>query len=219
MGFLAYCLASVIRLVSVTWRIEIDRHAVAHGNENVVYAFRHGDLLALAALHRGQGLHVMVSQSRDGEFAAAVLECLGYRTIRGSSSKGGVTALRMGLKCLKEGAGLGLAVDGPRGPRGHVGPGVEFLATQAACVVRWVVVEVRPAIRLNTWDQFAIPLPFSRVRVVYGDIEPIDGQKDGAIVDQLEESLGSVSLPEASRGRFSRALTTAEASLGAPSRE
>ncbi|MEE2752258.1 MAG: DUF374 domain-containing protein [Myxococcota bacterium] len=219
MRFLARWLSVAIRLVSKTWRIEVDTSAVSLDNENVIYAFLHGDVLPLVAIHRDQGAYALVSRSQDGEFAGNVLSGLGYLILRGSSSRGGAAALRAGMRCLGEGGALGLAVDGPRGPRGCVSPGVEYLATKTGCVVRWAAIDVSPALRLSTWDRFVIPLPFSRLRVVYGDIQPAENSETGALRAQVEESLLSSFVVAPSRGRLSRALTTADASLGAPSRE
>lgn len=211
---------SAIRCLAWTWRIEeVSRGAHEPGNTNVVYAFLHGDLLPLSVAHRNEGVSALVSLSGDGDLAAGVLKRFGYRLLRGSSSRGGVAALRAAVERLEAGGAVALAVDGPRGPRGSVSPGVAWLAGYTKCSVRCVVVAAQHSIVLSTWDRFVIPLPFSRVRLFYADIPAggVDAVDDAAISNQLLEL--SESCSEASRGRLSRALTTAEPSFGLLSRE
>src|SRR5713226_9916341 len=47
---------------------------------------------------RGKGLTVLVSQHRDGELITQVLRHLKFKSIRGSTTRGGVAALRRMLK-------------------------------------------------------------------------------------------------------------------------
>src|SRR3990172_1850258 len=88
---------TLIRLLGRTWRIsivgqeEVDK--VWGRGKRVLYAFWHGRLLALCYTHRRQGIRVLVSQHRDGEFIAKTIEKLGFGTVRGSSSKGGAKAV------------------------------------------------------------------------------------------------------------------------------
>src|SRR6185295_4715210 len=65
---------------------------------------------------RGRKIVVMVSRSKDGELVARALHRLGYRTARGSSSKGGREALAELTDLVREGWGAAIVADGPRGP-------------------------------------------------------------------------------------------------------
>jgi lysophospholipid acyltransferase (LPLAT)-like uncharacterized protein len=47
---------------------------------------------------RGKGLTVLVSQHRDGELITQIMRHLGFRAIRGSSTRGGVAAVRRMLR-------------------------------------------------------------------------------------------------------------------------
>ncbi|MDP6462066.1 MAG: DUF374 domain-containing protein, partial [Gemmatimonadota bacterium] len=126
---------SVVLSLGTTWRV---RHV---GRENavrarsmggpVIYAFTHGVLLPLVYTHRRRGIHILASQSRDGDRIAAVAGHLGYESVRGSSSRGGREALARLVECAKAGHDLGITPDGPRGPRGSVSPGVVVMASRA----------------------------------------------------------------------------------------
>src|SRR5437763_600028 len=47
---------------------------------------------------RGKGLTLLISQHRDGELITQVMRHLGFRAVRGSSTRGGVHALRKMLR-------------------------------------------------------------------------------------------------------------------------
>lgn len=161
--FLSAILAFFVRSLARTWRVTRDPLPVS---APFVAAFLHGEQLPLVALHRDLPMDGVASQSRDGALLAGVLARLGYGVIRGSTSRGGAEALLAGVVSIRAGRCPALAVDGPRGPAGRVGPGAQALARRAAVPLLWVRVEAS-GVRLRTWDQFLIPWPFVRVRVRY----------------------------------------------------
>ncbi|MGW8283322.1 MAG: DUF374 domain-containing protein, partial [Gemmatimonadota bacterium] len=59
-----------------------------------LYALWHQQLLMLTLLHRQQDIAVMISRSRDGDVTSRIVEKLGFRIVRGSSSRGGSEGLR-----------------------------------------------------------------------------------------------------------------------------
>lgn len=138
-----------------------------------VVACWHGELLPLMLAYRGRGIVVLVSHSRDGARLAAVLGALGYRTVRGSSSRGAHAAARTMLGMLEEGATVALAVDGPRGPRHSVAPGAERLARLAGCPVL-AVRAIGSGLRLPTWDRAWLPWPGAVVTVQTQRLGPED---------------------------------------------
>jgi lysophospholipid acyltransferase (LPLAT)-like uncharacterized protein len=114
-----------------------------------------------------------VSRFRDGDLADSLLRRLGYITVRGSTEegkveKGGRTALLKLMQALKEGHTVAITVDGPKGPAGVVKEGVLFLAQKTEKPIVPVYVKVERAIRLNSWDRFVIPLPFTKARWLAG---------------------------------------------------
>ena len=112
---------------------------------------------------------LMISRSRDGAIIAAVARQTGWRTIRGSSSSGGRSALRAmihHLKCSKLAAHI---LDGPTGPMGVVKAGAIRLAHSARATIVPFSVSAQWALHFNSWDRFMLPLPFSRVTLTFGE--------------------------------------------------
>jgi lysophospholipid acyltransferase (LPLAT)-like uncharacterized protein len=61
--------------------------------------------------------------------------------------------------------------DGPRGPRYRVQPGVVTLAHKTGATNVPVTYNAKWRKVMRSWDSFVLPMPFSRVVVIYG--EPI----------------------------------------------
>ncbi|MFU8857709.1 MAG: lysophospholipid acyltransferase family protein [Deferrisomatales bacterium] len=129
----------------------------------VLWAFWHNRLLGPLVPYRDQKAGVVISQSRDGELIARVVEGFGYVALRGSSSRGGSQALRALLRHLRSGRDVAFTPDGPRGPRYTVRPGLAYLAARTGRpVVPLGVAYSRKAV-FSSWDRFQVPLPFSTV--------------------------------------------------------
>ena len=123
---------------------------------------------------RAQSAKGLISLSADGEFIAKAVARLGFPAVRGSSAnkdkvkqaKGGTQALRDGLKQLKVG-GLALTPDGPRGPARQMAEGLPLMAKLSGAPVLFIGISCKPAIRLNSWDEAVLPLPFGKGAVVW----------------------------------------------------
>ena len=111
---------------------------------------------------------VMISQSKDGELAAKIAERLGLVPVRGSSTRGGETALAAILKALKKNPAVIHIVDGPTGPKGLVKPGLISMAQISGAVIVPVIVSVDRAWIMRSWDRFLVPKPFSKVTIEWG---------------------------------------------------
>jgi lysophospholipid acyltransferase (LPLAT)-like uncharacterized protein len=161
-----------MRLFAATWRYDVaDRPeytAAAAAGERFVYAFWHSALLAGALLHRGEGIAVLVSQHRDGELIARLIQRLGYVAARGSSTRGGDAGVRELLAWAEQGRHLALTPDGPRGPAEQMKDGVYYLAVRTGRRVVPIGFGVRPAWVLRSWDRFRVPRPFAHVCVTHG---------------------------------------------------
>lgn len=141
------------------------------GKKPVVVALWHEELFALTCfgLRYGLDLATVVSQSRDGELIARVLQKLGYATARGSSSRGGVRALVAARKLMRQGKSVTVAIDGPRGPRRQAKSGVLHLAAATgAQLVPVRAVPSRAFVFKKSWDRFQLPVPFSSLSIIAG---------------------------------------------------
>lgn len=135
------------------------------------FAHWHGDEMALLALGGRIGVTILVSHSRDGETMARAAHSLGYRVVRGSSSRrGAVGGLLALIKAARAGDHVVLAVDGPRGPRGVCKPGIVRLAQKAGVPLLPAGVAVsRRYLFRKSWSQVYLPLPFARQVILIGD--------------------------------------------------
>ena len=135
-----------------------------------IFVFPHRSLLVCAHRFQNRGIAILISRSFDGELIARTVERLGFLAIRGSSSRGGSSALRQMAAAYAQGRRCAITTDGPRGPAMVVKPGAEQLA--ALVQAPWVgAFYARPSHTwtLNTWDRFLIPKPFSTVTVTWPD--------------------------------------------------
>ncbi len=160
------------------------------GSKRVVYAFWHCHIIPLTIAYAHQEACVLVSEHRDGEVIARVVHRLGFKTERGSTTRGGIKALKA-LVRFKEnprGGDIAITPDGPRGPARKAQKGAIFIALKTGFPIVPVGVAIDKPWVLNTWDGFQIPKPFSRCAVVAGDeIDPVG--ETGAGVSMSEESI------------------------------
>lgn len=140
----------------------------------------HQGIIPFMMHFRGRGALAMVSQSRDGELAARIAHRLGFRTARGSSSRGGREALSQMTDEFKKGCQAGLVVDGPRGPAREPKIGAIVLAQRTGAPILPMACQAQPGLRAHSWDQTLVPLPFSSVVIGIGDplIVPSDATPD-----------------------------------------
>ena len=94
----------------------------------VIIAFWHGRQLMMPLAYRGTSASILISQHRDGEIITNIMKKFGFCAIRGSSSRGGMQALRKLVSVGHQGQDLVVTPDGPRGPACHVQMGVMSLA-------------------------------------------------------------------------------------------
>jgi lysophospholipid acyltransferase (LPLAT)-like uncharacterized protein len=139
----------------------------------------------------GRGIHVLISKSQDGEWAARACARMGYRVHRGSSSAGARAKSFGGLRTLAraveaEHVLLGMALDGPRGPRREPKPGSLWLARRLGVPIVPVAIEARKAFRLGSWDRALIPFPFSRVEIKLGS--PVFPESMGDLARAMEDA-------------------------------
>jgi len=133
-----------------------------------IFAFWHRSLLTCAHRFRNRNIAILISRSFDGELIARTVELLGFRAIRGSSSRGGATALRQMAEAYRAGHICAFTADGPRGPNMIAQPGPVSLAqlVDAPWVGAFYALP-QNAWTLKSWDRFLIPKPFSRVLLTW----------------------------------------------------
>ncbi|WP_372683410.1 lysophospholipid acyltransferase family protein [Desulfosarcina sp.] len=158
----------LVKLISRTYRCRLvdaqhEQDALdTHGT--VVYASWHQRFFpGITFFATRKPIAIMISQSRDGEMIARVADILGWRSVRGSSTRGGVQALKALRSLTRRGYRVGHIVDGPQGPFGVVKPGLITIAQFSGAPILPVVTSAERRWVFSSWDRFMVPKPFSRV--------------------------------------------------------
>jgi lysophospholipid acyltransferase (LPLAT)-like uncharacterized protein len=179
---------------SLSWKAEGLEHLHFEGSgRRPIMAFWHGRVLTATYYFRRRGIVVMISENFDGEWIARIIEQFGFRTSRGSSSRGGRRALLQLKREMERGRPSGFAVDGPRGPARHAQPGAIWLAKLTGHPVVPFHMEASSYWSLKSWDRTQIPRPFSTVALAVGAPIDVPADADEAALEarrvELEQSL------------------------------
>ena len=159
--------ALAIRLLGITLRYEDRAEPGVMPGYTIpgpaVFAIWHRSLLACADRFKNLGVAILISPSFDGELIARTVELLGFKAVRGSSSRGGAAGLRNMQAAYAAGYRCAFTADGPRGPVFKAKPGAAQLAVSAGVWVGCLYALPERAWELRSWDRLMIPKPFSRV--------------------------------------------------------
>jgi lysophospholipid acyltransferase (LPLAT)-like uncharacterized protein len=124
--------AAIIRVLGRSMRVESrgQEHvdALYRDGRNIILTFWHAQQLMIPIGYRGTGAHVLISQHQDGEIIARVIARFGHQAVRGSSTRGGMAALRELIRLGRSGHDVVVTPDGPKGPAQIVKLGVIQLA-------------------------------------------------------------------------------------------
>lgn len=132
-----------------------------------IYIFWHENILIPLYLRGHCHLAMLLSQHGDAEILAWVAKRMGFDCVRGSTHRGAAKALWELFERSKS-RHLTITPDGPRGPRRQLAQGPIYLASRLQLpLVPMGFGSDRPW-RVSSWDQFAVPRPFSRARAVIG---------------------------------------------------
>jgi len=167
----------LLQIWARTLRYEVDDRAGVVGKpvtENYIGALWHNRLLIFPLVLRrflpNRHGAALISASRDGDLLADAIHRFGYDVVRGSSSRLGASAILQLTEALAAGRDVVITPDGPRGPAYELGPGIIFLAQKSGAAVLPMNLEFSHCWRLGSWDRFIVPRPFSKVRVLIGQL-------------------------------------------------
>lgn len=158
----------------MTWRVSVEEPPELSSELEekipVILAHWHGDELVLISLAKRYKIATITSLSSDGSMMDFVLKLLGAKTSRGSSSRGGVQALKGLIKLSQQGHNCSFAVDGPKGPIHQAKPGVfevsKIMASKSGGNIFCAGVAAQSAwIFEKSWNKTYLPKPFSKIFV------------------------------------------------------
>jgi hypothetical protein len=162
---------ALVNLIGLTWRFETIAEDGAtplpHGAGAAaeIFCFWHQCVLPCAVYFRRTGATILISRSFDGELVTRVLALFGFGAVRGSSSRGAREGLLGLARVIESGSPAIFTADGPRGPIFQTKSGPIKLAQLTGARIGAFHLEPKHALRLNSWDRFLIPLPFTRIVV------------------------------------------------------
>lgn len=157
MGSLDYQIASYDPLIDP---------AYPEGNtKKRIYIFWHEYILFLLYLRRRCDLSILLSRHRDADYLEQVARIFGFGTVRGSTKRGGTTAILEMMQHSKNNH-LAITPDGPRGPRRKLAPGCIYLASKLQLPLVIIGLGYQNPWRAPTWDKFAVPYPCTRARAI-----------------------------------------------------
>ena len=163
----------VLRLLSLTIRkktLYAERFQKCRDQgQPVIGAFWHQRLLMMPFLPPPGKTGMLISQHRDGEFIARAIKFLGIDSVRGSTTRGGLSALRGMDRYYREGGHLAITPDGPQGPKHVVQMGVIELARLTGSPIFPLTYGASRKRVLNNWDRFIVPIPFCRIVYIWGE--------------------------------------------------
>jgi lysophospholipid acyltransferase (LPLAT)-like uncharacterized protein len=205
--------ALLIRLLGLTLRYEDRAEAGVTPGYKIpgpsVFAFWHRSLLACSHRFRNLDIAILVSGSFDGELIARTTQLLGFRVVRGSSSRGGAVGLRNMQLAYAAGHRCAFTADGPRGPVFVAKPGAVQLANSVgpqdesgkAAGTWFGCFYALPdrAWELRSWDRFLVPKPFSRVVVTWPKHVPAGEVTAETVQAALDQSVRMATQADAAR--------------------
>jgi lysophospholipid acyltransferase (LPLAT)-like uncharacterized protein len=202
-NLLSYPIFVLANLYLATLKLEIEneqewKDLYAQGR-GIIFCSWHQLFLPLIRHFGGYGKNypatIMISQSRDGDIIANIARRFGWQVVRGSTSKGGVEALRQMITQLQEKRLGAHILDGPRGPAGVAKPGIVTLAQESNSLVVPIYVEPTTAWFFRSWDRMFLPKPFSRVRVIFGRPVSMPKAADREELESLRQGLQNLMQP------------------------
>ena len=159
--------------------------AMLASGDPFIVVFWHGEIVPVTWVHRRRGIAPLISRHADGEIIARIVEGLGYRTVRGSSTRGGVRALLETAQHVNDGITVGFTPDGPRGPRHVFAPGALIVAQRTGRPIVALGATASRAWHMRSSDRHLDPKPFATITVRNSGPEYVNaGQARDAVHEQ-----------------------------------
>ncbi len=162
-------------------------------NEPIMVALWHGKLLFAPLIYtkfrKNVKIGVIISDHFDGEVIAKTMGFFGFETIRGSSSKGGIKALKESFRRIGEGYDIAITPDGPRGPFQSLADGIVSISQKKELTIVALNYSTSSYWELKSWDKFMIPKPFSTVDFYASEPFSIEGLEKEEAKNMIKEKL------------------------------
>ena len=173
-GFL---IASFSRLLRKTWRVHIEGQDYLDGyytnGRRCLIGFWHGKYAPIFPLLEGYDALVITSLSTRGSILGEICRSFGYKNAQ-IPDEPKLDSFKQLLHDLKPMKVSGTALDGPLGPYHKTKPSLIRLCGMLGLDMVPVTVSSSRSIKASKrWDKLEVPLPFSRVCLIFGEPIPI----------------------------------------------
>ncbi len=147
---------------------EVQDHFLTNRDKAGIFCFWHGKIVLPYHTYRHKGIYILISQHRDGELISKMVECNGYKPVRGSSTRGGTRSVKEMLKIARKGNLIAITPDGPKGPKHHLKEGAIFLAQMTGAPLNTMGIGFSKFWEVHDWSGIQIPKPFARTVIYFG---------------------------------------------------
>ena len=175
LGLLPPLVALMVKMLLLSCRIikvegkQFEKEALAKSGGGAIYVTWHQRMSYHFHYFGARHVTVMISRSRDGEYVTRIAKWLGFKNVRGSSTRGGRAALKELIQDIKNGEIGGMLADGPLGPARVAKKGSVVMARNTQAPLIPILWGADRCWTLNTWDRYMIPKPFARLVFYYGE--------------------------------------------------
>lgn len=164
----AFLLAIMIWFVYITSRKKIKNYDIfkKYRRKPAIFVFWHGRSMMLSPIIflGGMRAYAVASRHSDGRMMAKLQRLFGLKPIYGSTSDGGISVLRQGVRILRQGDhSLCISPDGPGGPSLRVQDGALYFAKMTGAPIIPVCYSASRARFQTRWDRYLVALPFSKI--------------------------------------------------------
>ena len=176
---LSYIATWCLRLLFLTVRVD-HRRVVQEAtpyirptrSQRYTFCMWHDHIVLAVFSRKTWNLAGLISQHRDGGYLADSVLISGIQPVRGSTSRGGMEAVRDLLNMPDY--HLAMTPDGPRGPRRTMKEGIIYIASRSGRpVVPTALLANRCWSFPGSWTNMLIPKPFSKVLLITGTPIPL----------------------------------------------
>lgn len=159
--------------ITTRWHIigEENVEKMVENNQPFIFALWHGRLLMSGCLAKNyKDSAAIISKHKDGIIIAKILKYFKVKTIWGSTSKGGYSAIKNSIDHLNDSKGvLVITPDGPRGPNRKINGNIVEIAKKADVPIVPITFSFKRYKEINSWDKFLFCYPFNKAVVIIGN--------------------------------------------------
>lgn len=183
---LSYIATLMLRALFLTVRVrhihvapEGTPYVKPKGTKRYTFSMWHDQIAMAVFSNRTYNLAGLISQHRDGSYLADSVQIAGIRPVRGSTSRGGMEAVREILSLPEN--HLAMTPDGPRGPHRKLKDGILFISSRSGRPLVPCGMATSRAWRFpGSWTDLIIPKPLSTAILIAGTpvVVPEDLSRD-----------------------------------------